>query len=141
MLVLGRADEAVVADVVALPQPAEGSGDLVAVLLLGDPPLARDALDVLPVLVGPRQEEDLVAGEAPGPGEDVGGDRGVGVAHVGHVVHVVDGRRDEVAPLGAHLCFPDPPRQAARASASTCFTATPLAVAARWQSSNSGQAL
>jgi hypothetical protein len=105
--VLGRADEAVVADVVALPQRAERRRHPVAVLLLRDALLAGDPLDVLAVLVGAGQEEDVVAGEAAGPSERVGGDRGVGVPHVGQVVHVVDGGRDEEGALrDGHVCFP-----------------------------------
>ena len=130
VLLFRRADEAVVANVERLPEGPEDGGDLVAVLLLRDPPFPGDPLDVLPVLVGSREEEDVVAGQASRPGEGVGGDGGVGVAHVRNVVDVVDGRRDEVGPLLAHRCFP-PLRQAARASASTCLTATFLSSAAR----------
>ena len=140
--VLGRADEAVEADVVPPPQRAELGRDAVAVLLLGDPLLARDPLDVLPVLVGPRQEEHVAAGEALGPRERVGGDRRVRVADVRNVVDVVDRGRDEERALrGGHLLFVSAARQAARAAASTSFTAAPWAAAARSQSPNSGHAL
>ncbi len=139
---VGGADEAVVADVVALPQLAEGRRDPVAVLLLGDALLARDTLDVLAVLVGAGQEEDVVAGEPARARERVGRDRGVRVADVRHVVHVVDRRRQvERALGGGHAGFPDPERQAASAAARTSFTATPASAARRWQSSNSGHAL
>ncbi len=141
VLLLGGADEAVVPDVEPIPEGTEFRRDLVAVLLLGDPPLAGDALDVLPVLVGAGQEEHVVAREAPGPGQGVGGDRGVGVPHVGDAVHVVDGGCDQVASFVAHCCFPARSRQAASASARTCLTGTFLSSAARRQSSNSGQAL
>ena len=142
MDVLGRPDEAVVADVVTVPQRAERRGDDVAVLLLGDAALARDPLDVLPVLVGAGQEEDVLPPETPRAGEGVGRDRGVGVADVRHVVDVVDRRRDDRNALRcAHRLPGLPARHAARAAASISFTATPLSAAARWQSSNSGHAL
>ena len=98
--VLGGPDEAVVADVVPVPQRAERRRDDVAVLLLGDAPLARDPLDVLPVLVGAGQEEDVLPPEAPRARQRVGGDRRVGVADVRHVVDVVDRRRDDRNALG-----------------------------------------
>ena len=58
---VGRADEAVVADVERSQSARNSRGDLVAVLLLGDALLARDALDVLAVLVGAGEQEGVVA--------------------------------------------------------------------------------
>ncbi len=137
---VGRADEAVVADVVAGPELAELRGDLVALLLLADPALAGDALDVLAVLVGARQHERVVAGEPARARQRVDRDRRVGVPHVWHVVDVVDRRRRvERALRGGH--FPACERQAESAAARTSFTATPFSAARRWQSSNSGHAL
>ena len=46
--------------------------------------------DRLAVLVGAGQEEDVLAALAHVPGEDVGGDRRVGVPQVGLAVDVVD---------------------------------------------------
>src|SRR5262249_19348558 len=100
--VLRRADEAVVADVEPRPEGLEPRRELVAVLLLGDTALARDPLDVLAVLVRPRQEERVLAQEPAGPGQRVGRDRRVRVAHVGRRVHVVDGRRDVIGPWRGH---------------------------------------
>src|SRR3990170_7325794 len=95
----------------------------------------------LPIF-GAGEEERVVAGEPTRPRERVGRDRGVGVPDVRDVVHVVDRRREiERALRGGHAGFPDPERQAARASARTSFTATPASAARRWQSSNSGHAL
>ena len=71
---VGGADEAVVADVEALPQLRGTARDLVAVLLLRDAPLAGDALDVLAVLVGAGQQERVVARSAR-RAERVGRDR------------------------------------------------------------------
>ena len=62
----------------------------------------RDALalgllgDGLAVLVGAGQEEDVLAALAHVPGEDVGGDRRVGVPQVGLAVDVVDRGGDVV---------------------------------------------
>ena len=94
---LGGADEVVELDVEALPERPELGRDLVAVLDLGNPLLAGDALDVLAVLVGARQEEGVVPREPARPRHHVGGDGRVRVPHVGDVVHVVDRRREEVA--------------------------------------------
>ena len=47
--------------------------------------------DRLAVLVGAGQEEDVLTALAVVAGEDVGGDRRVGVAQVGGRVYVVDG--------------------------------------------------
>jgi len=58
---VGGADEPVVADLELLPQVLEPRRDRVAVGLGLHALLARDALDVLPVLVGAGQEEDVVA--------------------------------------------------------------------------------
>src|SRR5207245_4655119 len=132
--VVGRADEAVVADVQALPEPPEDAGDLVAVLLGRHALLARRALDVLAVLVGAGQEERVLALQAAGARQRVGGDRRVGVAHVGHVVDVVDRRRQEIRPAAGHDGLGWRVRYAATAAAHTSLTATPRAAAARWQS-------
>ena len=64
------------------------------------------------MLVGAGEEEDVVAEQAVPAGERVGDDRRVGVPDVGHVVDVVDRRRDVVASsartqaTGRPLAFP-----------------------------------
>ena len=63
-------------------------------LLGAHPVLGRRLGHLGPVLVGPGQEEDVVADQAVPAGQGVGVDRGVGVAHVRRVVDVVDGRGD-----------------------------------------------
>ena len=76
-------------------------------LLLGGPG------HLLAVLVGAGEEEDLVAEEAVPPGQGIGVDGGVGVPHVGRVLHVVDGGGDVVAghcPV-AYRPGPTPPAQ------------------------------
>ena len=57
-----------------LPQAPKGRRDLVAVLLLRDPALPGDSLDVLSVLVGSGQEEDVVTGQATRARQHVGRD-------------------------------------------------------------------
>src|SRR5581483_7677740 len=59
------------------------------------------ALELQTVLVGPREVEDLLAGQPVVPGDDVGGDGVVGVPDVRDVVGVVD-RRREVEDVPAH---------------------------------------
>ena len=62
----------------------------VGLLLGGEPVGLGRALHLEPVLVGPGQEEDVVAQQAVPAGQGVGRDRRVGVADVRCVVDVVD---------------------------------------------------
>ena len=97
VIIVGRADEAVVGDVHQLPQVKDA-------LLAGDDPvdefLGRDArslglgLDLLAVLVGARQEHDVIAAQALVAGDRVGRHGAVGVADVQLVRGVVDRGRD-----------------------------------------------
>ena len=65
-------------------------------------------LDLEAVLVGAGEVEDLVAEQAVPPGEHVARDRRVGVTDVGHVVHVIDGRRHVEAAHGTHCAVRTP---------------------------------
>ena len=94
--VLGGADEVVVAEVHeregVLEAPGVDGGPLhggVALVLGGGD-------DLLGVLVGAGQEEDIAPHEPLGPGGHVGQQRGVAVPNVGAVVDVVDGGGDVV---------------------------------------------
>jgi hypothetical protein len=89
---VGGADVAVVADVQGAPKRPENAGDLIAVFLLVHAFLTRDPLDVLAVLVGAGEEEDIVPRESARAGQGIARDRAIGVTRVGHVVHVVDRR-------------------------------------------------
>ena len=78
---------------------------------------------LLAVLVGPGEEEDVVADQPVPPGQGVGVDRGVGVPDVGRVVDVVDRRGDVVAghcPV-AYRPRPRPPTRAAGPSRATVY--------------------
>src|SRR4029453_18589623 len=95
------------------PGLAEALGGAVGPLLRGDPVGLGRPLNLEPVLVGAGEEEGVVAQEPVPAGQRVGDDRGVGVADVGGVVHVVDGGREVVAGHGpAGYCRPalTPPR-------------------------------
>ncbi len=96
--------EAVVPDVERAPQFLEDRGDLIAVRLLVHAFFPGDAFDVLTVLVGAGKEEHIVAVEAAGPGEGIGRDRAIGVAGVGHVVHVIDRRGVEEGAFAQGVC-------------------------------------
>ena len=61
---LCRADEVIVADIEAFPEILEACDDLVDVLDWRDACLFCLLLDLLAVLVGARQEEDILADEA-----------------------------------------------------------------------------
>ena len=91
VLVFGGADEAVEADVQRLPGRLEAGGHLVAELDGLHPPPCRLLLDLLPVLVGSREEADVVPVLPVEAGQHVAQDGGVGVPDVGLARGVVDG--------------------------------------------------
>ncbi len=91
---LGGPDEVVVGNVQVGPGRGKAGSQLIRPLLGGDPMLLGRPGHLLAVLVGAGEEEDLIAEEPVPPGQGVGVDRRVGVAHVGRVVHVVDRRGD-----------------------------------------------
>ena len=94
VVVVGGADEAVVADVQQLPQILDGGHDLVHILLGGHAGVGGLVLDLLAVLVGAGQEHDVIALHALEAGQCVAGHGGVAVADVQLVAGVVDGGRD-----------------------------------------------
>src|SRR5689334_772583 len=100
MAFLGGADEVVVGDKEPLPHLLPPGHDLVRPLLRGEALLLGRAGDLLPVLVGPGEEEDLLPAEAVVPGDHVARHRGVGVPDVRDVVHVIDGGGDVEGVLG-----------------------------------------
>ena len=79
------------------------------------PGRARRLLDLLAVLVGAGQEENLVAVQPLEARHDVGRDRGVGVADMRRAVHVVD-RRGDVEALGHARVIADAARSGQRAA-------------------------
>jgi len=91
----GGANVIVVGDSHALPEVLKAGGDLVGELLRGDSGGRCGALHLLAVLVGPGEEEGVVAQQAMASRDDIGGDGGVGVADVGAGVDVVDRRGEE----------------------------------------------
>ena len=90
VLLVGGADEEVVGDVERGRHLAEARGVAVGELLRRDALRVRRVGDRLPVLVGPGEEEHVLAALAHVAGEHVGGDRLVGVPHVRRAVHVRD---------------------------------------------------
>ena len=105
MVIIGCADEAVVADVHQLPkiQNAPGPGDnVVHELLGGDPGLPGLVLNLLAVLVGAGEEHHLATGEALVAGHGIGGHGAVGVADVQLIAGVVDGGGDIKTFFGFH---------------------------------------
>ncbi len=98
---LGGPDVVVVGDVQAVPDLLPPGLHVV------DPPLGihpgglGGPLELLPVLVGPGQMEDLLAAEPVVAGDHVDGHRVVRVPDVRHVVRVVD-RRGDVVDVLAH---------------------------------------
>ena len=91
VVVVGGADEAVVADVQQLPQVFDGGDDLVNVLLGGHAGIGGLILDLLAVLVGAGQEHDVIALHPLEACQCVAGDSGIAVADVQLVAGVVDG--------------------------------------------------
>jgi hypothetical protein len=93
MLAVRGADEGVVRDLELLPELLEVPDEQIGMLLGGPSPLLRRFLHFLAVLVRAREKEDRIAQEAMIARQHVRRDRGVGVADVRYVVHVVDGSR------------------------------------------------
>ena len=91
----GRPDEEIIGDVEGPPQVLGPSDDRIGQGFGRQALVGRGLLDLLAVFVRPRQEKDLLAGELVEAGQGVGDDGRVGVPDVGHVVDVVDRRRDE----------------------------------------------
>ena len=97
MVVIGRADESVIADVHQLPQILDALGALHNVinkLLRGDAGLLGLQLDLLAVLIGAGQELDIVALQALVAGHGIGRHSAVGMADMQLIAGVIDRRSD-----------------------------------------------
>ena len=94
VVVVGGADEAVVADVQQLPQILDGGYDLVHILLGGHTGIGGLVLDLLAVLIGAGQEHDVIALHPLEACQCVAGDSSIAVADVQLVAGVVDGSGD-----------------------------------------------
>ena len=98
VVVVGRADEAVIGDVHELPQVQDAAGaldDLIHEGLGRDAGFLRFLLDLLAMLVRAGEEHHIEAAQPLVAGDGVGGDGAVGVADVKFVRGVVDRRGDE----------------------------------------------
>ena len=108
MIVVRRADEAVVRNIHELPQVENAlfaADDVVDKLLRGHARVARFVLDLLTVLVCSGQEHDVVARQALVARHRVGRHGAVGVADVELIGRVIDGGGD-IESLLVHWCFP-----------------------------------
>ena len=97
MVVIGRADEAVIADVHQLPQILDAFRalhDVINKLLRGDAGLLGLQLDLLAVLIGAGQELDIVALQALVAGHGIGCHSTVGVADMQLIAGVINRRSD-----------------------------------------------
>ncbi len=94
--VLGGADEVVVGDVQDVPQVAVAFDDPSARSMRFEPWAAADFSIFWPCSSVPVRNRTLWPSQPVVAGEDVGHHRRVDVADVGHVVDVVDRRRDVV---------------------------------------------
>ena len=90
VVVVGGADEAVVADVHQLPQVLDGGDDLIDVLLRSHAGVGGLVLNLLAVLVGAGQEHDVAALHPLEACQRVAGHGGVAVADVQLVAGVID---------------------------------------------------
>ena len=102
VVVVGGADEAVVADVQQLPQILDSGYDLVHILLGGHTGIGSLVLNFLAVLIGAGQEHDVIALHPLEACQCVAGHGGVAVADVQLVAGVVDGGRDVECVVFAH---------------------------------------
>ena len=95
MVVVGGADEAVIADVHQLPQILDALGaldDVIDELLRCNTGLLGLQLDLLAVLVGAGQELDVVALQPLVAGHSVGSDGAVGMSDVQLIAGIIDWR-------------------------------------------------
>ena len=90
VVVVGGADEAVVADVHQLPQIFDGGDDLIHILLGGHACVGGLVLDLLAVLVGAGQEHDVAALHPLEACQCVAGHGGVAVADVQLVAGIIN---------------------------------------------------
>src|SRR5689334_7783319 len=97
VLLVARANEEVHRRVDALGQLAELRRVSVDQFLRTDTLALSGLSDRLAMLIGPREEEDLLPALAHVPGKDVRRDRRVRMAEMRLGVHVVDRRRQEVS--------------------------------------------
>ena len=91
VVVVGGADEAVVADVQQLPQILDSGYDLVHILLGGHTGIGSLVLNFLAVLISAGQEHDVITLHPLEACQCVAGDSGIAVADVQLVAGVVDG--------------------------------------------------
>lgn len=97
MVVVGGADESVIADVHQLPQILDALGafhDVINKLLRGDAGLLGLQLDLLAVLIGAGQELDIVALQALVACHSVGRHSAVGMADMQLIAWVINRRSD-----------------------------------------------
>ena len=97
VIIVGGADETVVADVHQLPQILDSLGtlhDAVYELLGSNAGLLGLVLDFLAVFICTCEEQDLIAGQPLIAGHGVGGYGAVGVADVQLIAGIVDGCGD-----------------------------------------------
>ena len=112
MVVIGGADEAVIADVHQLPQVQHAplsQDDVIHELLGGDPGGLGLVLDFLAVLVGAGEEHHVVALEPLEAGHGVGGHGAVGVADMELIRGIVDGGGNIEITLALFTHVPFPP--------------------------------
>ena len=101
---LRRADEIIVADGEAFPEVLEARDDLVRVLDGRHARLLGLLLDLEPVLIRAREEEDIVPLEAVEARNGIGNRRAVSVADMELRARIIDRRRDIEWFLLVHAC-------------------------------------
>src|SRR5699024_8264055 len=105
VVIVGRADEPVVADVHRLPQVLDRRDDRIDIFLRGHALGGGLVLNFLAVLVGAGQEHDFFALGAVVAGQRVAGDGCVAVADVELIARVID-RGGDVKLFGFHKAHP-----------------------------------
>ena len=91
MIVIGGTDKAVIADVHGLPQVLDGSNNGIHVFLRRYTLGGGLILDLLAVLVGARQEHDVIALHPLVACQCITGHGGIAVANVQLIAGVIDG--------------------------------------------------
>jgi hypothetical protein len=99
MAVFGGSDEVIVRDVQPFPEGLKPFDHLITVSLRIHASFLGGLLHLLAVLVGAREKEDRVPLKTLVASQDIRSDRGIGMADMGNVVHIIDGCGDVKGPL------------------------------------------
>jgi hypothetical protein len=85
-----RSDKGIMRNVEPFPKLLELGCQLVAMDLRINACFGRSLLDLLSMFIEPGEKKNIATSQAPVASKHIGGDRGIGVSDMRHVVHVID---------------------------------------------------